>query len=82
MDKKAIQEAVEEGTKKAIDEKLGQFYIDREQHYQDHIWLKGLREWSKDIKNVALKTVVEIIMAALVGLMILGFIFWGNNNLR
>lgn len=75
-----IQKVVEEGTKKAIDEKLGELYVDRKQHFLDHEWLKGLRKWSDKIQSTALKTVVELIISAFVILVVLGFMVWGRSN--
>ena len=72
MTPKDIKDAVEAG----IESKLGDFFIDRETHYQDHMFLKDLREWFNDIKSTVIKTVIRMIIFCGLGLMIAGFAVW------
>lgn len=67
--------------KEIMDERMKEFYIDRETHYQDHQFLKGLREWMGNIKSTTIRTCVGLIVTALIGLLVLGFIMWGRKNI-
>ena len=40
MEKQEVKDAVHE----AMEEKLGQFFIEREEHYQDHLYVKDMRK--------------------------------------
>ncbi|MEP9411525.1 MAG: hypothetical protein HRF42_08980 [Candidatus Brocadia sp.] len=57
--------------KEALDERIKEFYIDRETHYQDHQFIKELRDWTESIKSTTIKTVVGLFVAALIGLLLL-----------
>ena len=73
---------VEAAVGRAIDAKLGQFYIDRETHYQDHKFVQALRKWTEEARGTTLRLVVKIAVSAIVGLMLLGFILWGKEHIK
>ena len=66
---------------KSLRAELETFHVDRETHYQDHQFLKELREWVGSIKSTTIRTVVAAIVLAVVGLLIGGFILWGKKNI-
>lgn len=74
MERDAIKEAVKE----ALGEELKAFYVDREIHYQHHEFLKSWIVWSQQCKSVIMKTVMSGLVMALLGLIVLGFIFKVN----
>ena len=82
MDSDQIAKVVHEAATKAIDAKLGQFYVDREQHYLDHLWINNLREWTDSFKNSFLKSLAKSIATIILVLLILGFIFWGQQQFK
>lgn len=71
---------VEAAVGRAIDAKLGQFYIDRETHYQDHAFVQSMRKWTEEAKGTALRAVVKTLAYAFIGLVLLGFIVWGKGH--
>jgi hypothetical protein len=73
-------EDVEAAVGRAIDKKLGQFYIDRETHYKDHEFIQALRKWTDETKGSVLRYVVNGILFGAISLMILGFILWGKEH--
>ncbi len=77
-EKKLIKEAVSE----AIDEKFGAFYIDREKHYEHHQFLDNVLCYSKKIKGTACKTMVNIIIYGVGGLILLGIVAWIRQHLK
>lgn len=68
--------------KEAMDDKLRDFWIDREEHYEHHKFIGELIKWLQDCKSTASKTLVKGIILTIIGLIILGFIFWGKTNLK
>ncbi len=74
-------EAIQEAVSKSIEKELGQYKVPKEQHYQDHIWIKDVRDWAETIQNSAIKTIVTSVIGGIFVLLILGFIFWGKNNI-
>jgi len=80
--KSAITAAASAAVTTQIQAELGQYKVPKEQHYQDHIWLSDLRNWTDSIKNSAIKTVVSSIVGGCIFLLILGFLIWGRQNLN
>lgn len=72
---------VEAAVERALDKKLGKFYIDAELHYKDHELIQSLRKWSDQAKGTILKTLMNALALACLGFLILGFILWGKEHL-
>ena len=75
-------EDVEAAVGRAIDAKLGQFYIDRETHYHDHQFISELRKWAEECKGTFLRIVVKFVAYGLIGLLVLGLILWGKGYFK
>ncbi len=76
MDRAELKSIVVE----ALNDEIKPFFVDREQHYQDHIFIKSFREWCDETKSTAWKAVVKGI-ASIVGLLLIGgFIYWLKTN--
>ena len=41
----------------AMDEKLGELYIDREQHFMDHEFVKGVRQGTGTVRKASLTAI-------------------------
>ncbi len=65
-----------------LDERLKAFYIDREVHYQDHQFIKGFRVWTDNVRFTVWKTIVGLFAAAIISLLLAGFIVWGKNHFK
>lgn len=76
MTREEIKQAVIE----ALDDRLKEFYIDRETHYQDHLFIQVFRKWSTETKSAILKTIATGLIAILGGLLVLGFVMWGKKH--
>ncbi|MDP2690163.1 MAG: hypothetical protein Q8P48_08640 [Deltaproteobacteria bacterium] len=81
MSEKDIEE-LKKVIKEAIHEELGTYKVDKEQHYQDHLFLRDLQEWYDDIRSSFWKSVVGAFVMAFLGLLLLGFIFWGKASFK
>jgi hypothetical protein len=81
-----IGEDIEAIVKKAVHEsvkaELGSYKVDKEQHYQDHIFMKDFREWYDGIKSSFWKSIVGAFMMMLFALLFFGFIFWGKVSFK
>lgn len=54
--------------------------IPADQHYEDHNWIKEWREWQKNISNSVWRQIAGFVMTVIVGLLLLGFVFWGKHT--
>lgn len=75
------QEEIKKAVKEALQESVAQFYADREQHYQDHQFVRDLRDLFVNIRSTATKTFIGIFITGIISLVVLGFIFWGRNHI-
>jgi len=57
------------------------YYVDREQHYQDHLFIKAFKDWCDTTKQNIWKTFIRIVVTGAIILIVLGFIFWGKGHL-
>lgn len=78
MGEKELEEIINKAVSSAIERELGSYKVDKEQHYQDHIFLRDLRKWFDDIRSSFWKSFVAAIVPALLMLIVLGFIAWAG----
>lgn len=60
----------------AIQEEMKDFYVERETHYQDHQFIKSLREVFDTSKGEVCKQLANALVKAAFLFMVLGFIAW------
>jgi hypothetical protein len=72
---KAIADGVKAGVQAALENELKPFYIDKEEHFEHHKFIREWIDWMQQCKSVVLKTIVGAVVLAAFGLMAAGFIF-------
>lgn len=75
MDHDAIKAAMTE----VIDEKMKDFWIERERHYKHHEFITEMICWTDKFKSATMKAVVNCIVVALLSAIAIGFIVWGRK---
>ena len=80
-EREEFKQEIREGIRIAVHENLGAYKIPKEQHYIDHEWIKGLREWQDTTTSTLWKTVITIITGGLTTLLVYGFILWGKKHI-
>ena len=68
--------------KEVLDEKMTEFWVDREVHYQHHEFLSSLIKWVENTKHTIFGTIVKTFVIGIIGLILLGFIFWGKGHFK
>lgn len=68
MTKDELKSAVGE----AIDEKLSQFWVDRETHYEHHKFIGSWIAWFEDANKTIWRTVIRAFVIFIIGLIALG----------
>lgn len=64
MNEERLAQIVSETVSRSIEDKLGQFFVEREQHYLDHNFVKEVREGAERIKGTACKAVTNTLISA------------------
>ncbi len=83
IEKKDVKQAIKE----AFDEEIKPLYVEREQHWMDHLkiqkledtdilFLKEWREWFGKIKSTTTQTIVRVLVTGFIVLIILGIGVW------
>jgi hypothetical protein len=55
-----------QAVKEAIDEKFGQLYVEREQHFLDHEFIKGVREGLSTGRKASIWTIGGVVVLAII----------------
>jgi hypothetical protein len=71
-----ISIVVEEAVRAAMKEELKLFYIDRKQHYDDHEFIKDVRDSAEKVRGAACKATTYGILALFGGWLLWSFRHW------
>ena len=71
MTRSEIKEAVAE----AIDEKLSQFWVNRELHFEHHQFIDRWMKWSDEASKTIWTTLIKAVVLFVLGLIALGAFF-------
>lgn len=78
MTKEELKEAVAE----AIQDSIGEFYIERQKHFEHHQFIDGIITTSEKIKGTACKTITTSGIIGLLTILVLGVISWIKQHLK
>ncbi len=57
----------------ALDNKLKEFWVDRELHYRHHEFIDKWMKWSEDMSQTMWRSIIKWIILGILGLIALGF---------
>ena len=80
-EREEFKRGIREDIKEAVHENLGAYIIPKEQHYNDHKWIKGLREWQDTTTSTIWKIILVTIAGGIMTLIVYGFILWGKKHI-
>ncbi|GEM_PF-965726 len=66
----------------AIEEKLGEFYIERQKHFEHHQFIDVVMTTAEKVTGTACKTITISSVVGLLTIIVLGFIAWIRNQLK
>lgn len=70
------RDEIKEVMKEALKEELGPLFVEREQHYLDHNFIKDIRETRDKITSTACGAVTKSGIAGIIILLLWGFSEW------
>lgn len=76
MTKDELAELIEGAAARGIEKKFGEFYVERERHWEHHEFINGFIKFIDTIKNTALKTFVRTVVYGLLFLLLCGFLLY------
>jgi len=75
-----IRRMVAEVMDEKLETKLQERFGEVEEHSREHMFLRDLMNWANSISNAFIRSLVQTLVAILVGLIVLGFVFWGRKH--
>ena len=69
------RDEVKSAVAEAIDEKLSQFWVDRELHFEHHKFIDRWMKWSDDASKTIWRTIIKAVIITILSLIALGALF-------
>ena len=69
-------EAVKSAVKEAMKEEMQAFYIAREEHYQHHQFIKGLKAGVDACQSTIARVGLASVVVGIIAVTVLGFVAW------
>lgn len=70
------KEAIKEAMRDVMREEMKAFYIDREEHYQHHQFIKGLKSGVDSCQSIIGKVTLTGIIGGVIIVMLIGVVQW------
>lgn len=77
----ADYDAIKQAVKDAMKEEMKDFYIDREEHYQHHMFIKSFKGGVEACQSTIGKVALSSIIVGILTVMVIGFIGWAKKSL-
>jgi hypothetical protein len=68
--------------KEAFNDELKPLFVEREEHYKDHLFLRELRLLIGSIKSNTVKTIVLVAIVSIAGAVTTGLFFWAKSHFK
>ena len=81
-EKDEFKDVVREVVKESMEETMKSYYVEREGHYQDHLFVRDIRNIFNLVKSNTVKTIVLVLITGGVGAIVTGLFFWGKSHLK
>jgi len=76
------RDEIKAAVKEALSEEIAPLYVDRETHYKDHLFIKGLRELLEDTKGTVWGAFLRVIVYSVLVLLLGGLAWWTSAHIR
>jgi len=76
------RDEIKAAVKEALSEEIAPLYVDRETHYEDHKFIKGLRELLQDTKGTIWGAFLRIMVYGVLVLLLGGLAWWGSTHIK
>lgn len=75
-DRRITEEKMQEIVERALEAKLGAFFVEREQHFLDHKFICDIREGTDKIRTAACGVVTKLGITGIFSLLLYGIIYF------
>ncbi len=81
-EKDEFKEVVRDVVKESMEETMKSYYVEREGHYLDHVFVRDIRNIFGLVKSNTVKTIVLVLITGGVGAIVTGLFYWGKSHLK
>ena len=81
-EKDEFKDVVREVVKESLEETMKSYYVEREGHYLDHVFVRDVRNIFSLVKSNTVKTIVLVLITGGVGAILTGLLFWVKSHLK
>ena len=81
-EKDEFKDVVREVVKESMEETMKSYYVEREGHYQDHLFVRDIRNIFNLVKSNTVKTIVLVLITGGVGVIVTGLFYWVKSHLK
>ena len=81
-EKDEFKEVVRDVVKESMEETMKPYYVEREGHYLDHVFVRDIRNIFGLVKSNTVKTIVLVLITGGVGAIVTGLFYWGKSHLK
>ena len=81
-EKDELKEEVKDAVKESMEETMKSYYVEREGHYLDHVFVRDVRNIFGLVKSNTVKTIITVVVVGLLGAIVTGLIFWGKSHFK
>lgn len=82
MDKKELENTINNAITKSLDNKLAPFYVERETHYNHHQFIGGLIKLTDRVSSTTVSFLVKTFIGAVLVLILMGAAVWMSKNIN
>ena len=81
-EKAEFKDIVREVVKESVEDAVKSYYVEREGHYLDHVFVRDIRNIFGLVKSNTVKTIVLVLITGGVGAILTGLFYWGKSHLK
>ena len=81
-EKAEFKDIVREVVKESVEDAVKSYYVEREGHYLDHVFVRDIRNIFGLVKSNTVKTIVLVLITGGVGAIVTGLFYWGKSHLK
>ena len=76
------KEELKDVVTESMEETMKSYYVEREGHYQDHLFVRDIRNIFNLVKSNTVKTIVLVLITGGVGVIVTGLFYWVKSHLK
>ncbi len=73
---------IKEAVKEVIDSELKPLYVERQKHYEEHMFIRELMKFTEALKSNSIMVIVKLTILGVFGVVGTGVAFWIKSHFK